>query len=243
MNVGMVIPTYNERENLADLVQSLLNLHFPAATLRLFIVDDASPDGTGDIADALAEAHAGRIHVVHRVNERGRASAGIAGFKCALADPEITHVGEMDADFSHDPNDLPALVAAAAHADVVIGSRYVAGGKAINCAPINVFYSRVINVVNRALLGVRVKDSSGGYKIYSRRVLSTINLCNYVSKAYSVGVETLLKCQRHGFSLVEVPITFRNRVRGHSKVNWRILTEYPVTVLRLKVRLMQGRIS
>ena len=240
----MVVPTYNERANLADLVVLLLASQLPAgAALRIYIVDDAAPDGTGDIADALAAEYGDRVRVVHRLNERGRASAGIAGFRRALADPDITHIGEMDADFSHHPSDLPALAAAAKSADVAIGSRYVPGGRAVNCRPINVFYSRVINVVNRLVLGVRVRDNSGGFKIYSRRVLSTINLDNYESKAYSVGIETLLKCKQHGFGFVEVPITFRNRERGDSKVNWRLLIEYPLTVMRLKRRLMKGQIA
>jgi len=181
--------------------------------------------------------------VLHRLHERGRASAGVAGFKAALARPDVDLIVEMDADFSHDPNDLPRLVQAAADADVAIGSRYVPGGRQVNCLPRNVFFSRVINFVNRYALGVRVQDASGGFKCYHRRVLETIALDDYVAREYSVGVETLLKCQTHGFTFKEIPITFVNRRLGQSKANWRVLIEYPRSLVKLWLRSLRGQVQ
>lgn len=236
--IWVMVPTYNERDNLAPLVAQILAQPLDA---DIIIVDDNSPDGTGRIADELAAGDA-RVHVLHRLSERGRASAGIAGFKAALAHSDVDLIVEMDADFSHDPRDLPRLVQAAAEADVAIGSRYVPGGRQVNCALRNVLFSRVINVVNRVVLGVRVRDASGGYKCYRRHVLETIDLDHYIARAYSVGVETLLKCQAHGFTFKEIPITFVNRRLGQSKADLHVLVEYPLSVLRLWLRAMQGKV-
>jgi dolichol-phosphate mannosyltransferase len=230
--VMVMVPTYNERENLPDLVAQILAL---PDNIELLIVDDNSPDGTGKIADEFAARNA-RVHVLHRRQAKGRASAGLAGFRAALADPTIALVVEMDADFSHDPRDIPRLVARACEYDVAIGSRYVSGGQTIDCTPRNVAQSRIINFVNRALFGLNVRDTSGGFKCYRRRVLETIGLDDYVATEYAVGLETLVKCQQHGFTMSEIPITFRNRVRGKSKANLRVLLEYPTTLVRLKAR-------
>ena len=237
--VSVMVPTYNERENIATLVAQVLQ---QPLDLELVIVDDASPDGTGALADALAASDA-RVRVLHRVGERGRASAGIAGFKAALANSSVELIVEMDADLSHDPHDLPRLVAAAGEADVAIGSRYVPGGRQVNCTFRNVLFSQAINLVNRRLLGVRARDASGGFKCYRRRVLETIDLDHYIAREYSVGVETLLKCQQHGFTFREIPITFTNRRLGQSKANLRVLVEYPLSVARLWVALRRGEVK
>jgi dolichol-phosphate mannosyltransferase len=234
--VIVVVPTFNERENIEPLVQQILK---QPLNIEVIIVDDNSPDGTGQILDNLASSDR-RIHVVHRMNDRGRASAGIAGFKSALAQSDAEFIVEMDADFSHDPNDLPALVRAATNADIAIGSRYVPGGGQKNCLPHNILFSRIINWVNRFVLGVQAKDASGGFKCYRRKVLETINLDNYLAREFSVGVETLMKCQKYGFKFQEIPITFVNRRAGHSKANLRVLIEYPITVVKLWLRLMRG---
>lgn len=228
--VMVMIPTYNERENLPDLVSQIMAL---PVKVEILIVDDNSPDGTGTLADCFS-AQDSSVHVLHRYTEKGRASAGLAGFKSALTYPGIDRVIEMDADFSHDPQDIPRLVARADHYDIVIGSRYVPGGQALNCTTRNVLQSRLINFINRKLFGLQVHDTSGGYKCYRRCVLETINLNNYVSTEFSVGLETLLKCKNHGFSMSEIPIVFRNRTRGKSKANLHVLLEYPRTLLRLK---------
>src|SRR5512143_3625361 len=177
-----------------------------------------------------------------RCTAAGSAGAGIAGFKFALARPAVELIVEMDADFSHDPQYLPTLVAAAGEADVAIGSRYVPGGRQVNCTPRNVLFSRIINAVNRHVLGVHVDDASGGYKCYRRKVLETIDLDHYVARAYSVGVETLLKCQQHGFTFKEIPITFVNRQLGQSKANLKVLIEYPASVLLLWWRNLRGQV-
>ena len=177
--VWAMVPTYNERENIETLVTQILE---QPLDIELIIVDDNSPDGTGQLVDTLA-ARDPRIHVLHRLHERGRAGAGVAGFKAALASPAVELVVEMDADFSHDPRDIPRLVAAAAEADVAIGSRYVPGGRQMNCTPRNVLFSRIINAVNHLVLGVPVRDASGGFKCYRRRVLETIDLDHYIARA------------------------------------------------------------
>lgn len=236
--VMVMIPTFNERENLEKLVTQILALPL---RLCLTIVDDNSPDGTGEIADQLAARDA-RVRILHRLGARGRASAGIAGFKAALECAEADLVVEMDADFSHDPQDIVRLVEKAKDYDVVIGSRYVEGGAALNCTPRNVMFSRIINGANRALFRLPVRDSSGGFKCYRRRVLETINLNNYTATQFSVGLETLVKCRNNGFSMVEIPIIFRNRESGRSKVNIYVLTEYPLTLFRLSLKSLQGEV-
>lgn len=236
--VSVMVPTYNERENITPLVQRILQ---QPIDLEIVIVDDHSPDGTGQLADELA-AQDTRVRALHRLHARGRASAGIAGFKAALSNPSVDLIVEMDADFSHDPNDLPRLVAAACEADVAIGSRYVPGGQQVNCLLRNVLFSRVINIVNRYVLGVRARDASGGFKCYRRRVLETIDLDHYIAREYSVGVETLLKCQQHGFTFKEIPITFVNRRFGKSKANLHVLSEYPISIVRLWFSALRGEI-
>lgn len=237
-NVMVMVPTYNERDNIEALLAQVLAQPVNA---EIVVVDDNSPDGTGALVDAFA-AREPRIHPLHRRTERGRASAGIAGFKYALARPEIDLIIEMDADFSHDPQHIPALVAAAAEADVAIGSRYVPGGRQVNCTPRNILFSRIINVVNWFVLGVHVHDASGGYKCYRRTVLETIDLDHFIARAYSVGVETLLKCQKHGFTFKEIPITFVNRRLGQSKANFKVLVEYPTSVVKLWWRNLLGQV-
>jgi dolichol-phosphate mannosyltransferase len=236
--VIVVVPTFNERENIEPLIKQILK---QPLDIELIVVDDNSPDGTGEILDKLAAADQ-HIHVLHRTNERGRASAGIAGFKKALT-YEAEFIVEMDADFSHNPDDLPALIAAAKNADVAIGSRYVPGGGQKNCLPRNILFSRIINWVNRNLLGVQAKDASGGFKCYRRKVLETIHLDNYLAREFSVGVETLMKCQKYGFKFQEIPIIFVNRSAGRSKANLNVLIEYPVSVAKLWFRLLQRKID
>ena len=234
----VMIPTYNERENIKELVHQILA---QPADLEIVTVDDNSPDSTGDIADQLAAADQ-RVHVLHRYHERGRASAGIAGFKYALARPDVEYIIEMDADFSHDPRDIPRLIAAVDGYDLAIGSRYVPGGRVVGCMPRNVLLSRIINLVNHWWLGLKVRDASGGFKCYRRHVLETIDLDHYLAQEFSVGAETLLKCKLHGFRFNEIPITFVNRRRGRSKANLRVLVEYPCTLLKLKWAALRGRV-
>lgn len=234
-----MVPTFNEKENIGRLIKEILALPLG---IEILVVDDNSPDGTGDFIDQLAKKNK-RIHILHRLHEKGRASAGISGFKWILKNTKADLIIEMDADFSHDPKDIPKIVQAAEEADVGIGSRYVPGGKQLNCLPKNILLSRIINFFNWYLLGVPVHDASGGFKCYRRKVLETINLDNFNATAYSVGVETLLKCQAHGFTFKEVPITFVNRRLGKSKANFKVLTEYPLSVCQLWFLKVSGQLG
>ncbi len=227
-----MIPTYNEAGNIGRLVEEVLRQH-PA--MEVVVVDDDSPDGTGRIVEALAEDNP-RVHVIVRKGVRGRTSAGTAGFKWALANG-FDLVVEMDADFSHDPKYIPALIEAASEADVAVGSRYAVGGGTETDARLQHVLSRCANAFNCLVLGLRVKDSSGGYKCYRRRVLAAVDLDGFVSEGYSVGAEMLYRCVKAGFTLKEVPIVFKPRAAGKSKINWRIILAYPVAILRLRTIL------
>lgn len=224
----VVLPTYNERDNLPRIVPEIL-----AQGVDIVIVDDNSPDGTGRLADGLAKKHKDRVHVVHR-KEKGRATAGIAGFKYAL-DLGADYILEMDADFSHNPGDIPRLLKVMDVADVAIGSRYVEGGKFVNCVPTNVALSHMANVYNQLLLGLGVLDSSGGFKCYKREVLQSLDFDDFRSKGYCIGPETLYRAKLKGFRLREIPIVFRNRECGRSKMGRHVLFEYPLTVLALRL--------
>jgi dolichol-phosphate mannosyltransferase len=230
MKAIVMLPTYNEKENIESIVNEILRNN----NVQIVIVDDDSPDGTGQIADKLAEQYSGKIHVIHR-NERGRGTAGITGFKYALTQ-DVGYIFEMDADFSHDPADIPRFLEEIKTYDVVIGSRYIKGGKSINCLPKNILLSYISNIYNRIILGLKVKDSSGGYKCYRREVLESINLDNYLSKGYCVGPETLFKIKQKKFKMKEIPIIFRNREKGKSKANIKIVIEYPLVVLKLRLK-------
>ena len=238
MSTMVVVCTYNEAGNIERLTREILA---QGENIGVSIVDDNSPDGTGEIADRLAQEN-GRVQVLHRNPRRGRAAAGIAGFKYALSCNEVENIIEMDADFSHDPKDIPRLLAEIESADVVIGSRFVEGGGFVGCSLGGRLRSRIINRYNRLVLGLDVMDSSGGYKCYRRHVLETIDLSNFVSKGYCVGVETLLKCRRHGFTLREIPILYREREWGTSKADLRVTVEYPFAVLALKIKDLRGNV-
>lgn len=230
MKAMVMLPTYNEKENIEGIVDEILKNN----SIQIVIVDDNSPDGTGQIADRLAKQYTGRIHVIHR-NERGRGTAGITGFKYALTQ-DVDCIFEMDADFSHDPADIPKFLEEIKTYDVVIGSRYVKGGKSMNCHFKNILLSYISNIYNGTILGLKVKDSSGGYKCYRKEVLESINLDNYLSKGYCVGPETLFKIKQKKFTMKEIPIIFRNRAKGISKSNIKIILEYPIVVLKLRLK-------
>ena len=234
MTVAIMVPTYNEKENIEHLADEILKYD----DTIIIIVDDDSPDGTGEIIDKLAEKYKGRIYPIHR-NEKGRGSAGIAGFKYALT-MDVECIMEMDADFSHAPADIPRFIEAIKKYDVVIGSRYVDGGKSINCRFKNIILSRLSNIYNKIILGLNIRDSSGGYKCYRKNVLEAINLDNYLSKGYCVGPETLFKIKQKGFVMKEMPITFRNREIGTSKANLKVILEYPIIVLLIKIKSLAG---
>lgn len=228
LQAAVIVPTYNEIENLQPLVEQLLGLR---AGLGVIVVDDNSPDGTGELADRLAASHA-EVQVVHRPGKLGLGTAYKAGFARALATSSPLVV-TMDADFSHDPRFIPAMLALAAKHDVVIGSRYVRGGGTEGCTLPRIALSRGANLFAKVLLGLQASDCTAGFRCYRRGVLEGIALDRIYSEGYSFLIEMLFRVQQAGFSVGEVPILFVNRRRGASKISRREITRAMATVLRL----------
>lgn len=231
-DVWLVLPTYNE----ADLIERIVAAasdRLPEGS-RILIVDDASPDGTGDIAESLA-ARDGRVAVLHRAGKAGIGPAYVAGFREALAGGAALVV-QMDADFSHDPAYLPGLLAAAADADVVIGSRYVDGGGVADWGPVRRAMSRGGSAYARGVLGVAVRDLTGGFKVIRREVLEAIDIDSLASRGYLFQVETTYRAIQAGFRVVEVPIVFRDRRVGESKMTGDIVLEAALGVPRMRMR-------
>jgi dolichol-phosphate mannosyltransferase len=228
----LVLPTYNEAENLEAVVVAA-RAALGGEEHRILVVDDDSPDGTGEIADRLAAAHP-EVQVLHRRPREGLGPAYLAGFEHALGNG-ASFVFEMDADFSHDPRDLVRLLAAVrGGADLALGSRYVPGGGGVDWGPLRRVISRGGSLYAALLLGLRVRDLTGGYKCFRREVLEAIDLPTVRSKGYAFQVELTYRAVRRGFRVTEVPITFRDRVRGTSKMNWRIATEAMLLVPQLR---------
>jgi dolichol-phosphate mannosyltransferase len=218
--VVVVMPTYEERQNLETIV-GRLRAAVPDADL--LVVDDNSPDGTGDLADKLAEADP-HIQVMHRTEKAGLGMAYIAGFRWAL-DRGYGVICEMDADGSHQPELLPQLLAALDGADAVIGSRWVPGGKVLNWPKSRLFLSRGANIYTRLVLGLKVKDATGGYRAYRASTLRTISLDTVESAGYCFQIDLTLRVIQAGLRLVEVPITFVERERGASKMSRAVMGE------------------
>jgi dolichol-phosphate mannosyltransferase len=228
--VVVVIPTYNERENIRTLIPSVLAL---GSNYSVIVVDDNSPDGTGVLVDELAAAADGRVAVVHRSSKQGIGPAYLAGFRRALAmTPDL--IATMDADHSHDPADLVRLVDAAADADLVLGSRYVRGGQTRGWPLYRRAISRLGGVYADAVLRVSVADLTGGFKVYRRETLAALDLDRIRSDGYVFQIETTYRAIQLGFRVVEVPITFVDRVAGKSKLSRRIVAEAIVMVWRLR---------
>ena len=217
----LVLPTYNEAENVEPLVEAARAKLPPSA--RVLIVDDNSPDGTGGIADRLAERHE-NVRVLHRARKEGLGPAYIAGFREALAGGAGL-VLEMDSDFSHDPAYLPRLLEAAGRADLVLGSRYVPGGGVSDWGPLRRAISRGGSAYARLVLGVDVRDLTGGFKCFRREVLEAIDLDAISTRGYAFQVEVTYRAIRLGFKVVEVPIVFRERRVGTSKMDLGIAVE------------------
>jgi dolichol-phosphate mannosyltransferase len=217
----LVLPTYNEAENLEPLVEAARAKLPPSA--RVLIVDDNSPDGTGEVADRLAGRHE-NVTVLHRPRKEGLGPAYIAGFRRAL-EGGAGFILEMDADFSHDPAYLPRLLEAAKRADVVLGSRYVAGGGVTDWGALRRAISRGGSTYARLMLGVEVRDLTGGFKCFRREVLEAIDLDAITTRGYAFQVELTYRAVRCGFEVVEVPILFRERRVGKSKMDLSIVAE------------------
>jgi dolichol-phosphate mannosyltransferase len=231
----LCLPTYNERENLEPMLRALGD-----KDVRVLVIDDGSPDGTGELADRLA-AELDYVEVLHRAQKEGLGPAYLAGFRRALAqDAEL--VLEMDCDFSHDPDDVPRLIEAVeAGADVALGSRYVPGGGVRNWGLLRRFISAGGSFYARVILGVGIRDLTGGFKCYRRRVLETIELDAIESKGYAFQIETTYRALRKGFNVVEVPITFVDRVVGGSKMSKTIVLEAVWKVPALRLAALRGR--
>ena len=228
---AVVIPTYNEIENLEALVAVL---HQEAPSLTIIVVDDNSPDGTGECADALAQQDR-RIQVIHRPRKLGLGTAHIAGMRWALVhghEPILT----MDADFSHAPCYIPSMLAALQEYDVVIGSRYVLGGGQVNCSVPRVVLSRSANLFARTMLGLAAADATAGFRAYRRAVLESIDLDTIRSNGYSFLIEMLYACQLAGWRIGEIPIVFEQRRQGKSKISRREIFQALHTVIRLCVQ-------
>ena len=235
MKATVCLPTYNERENLERVVRAL-----GEHGVRVLVIDDNSPDGTGEIADSLA-AELDFVEVLHRERKEGLGPAYIAGFRRALADGAEL-VLEMDCDFSHDPEEVPRLIAAARDADVVIGSRYVPGGSIPNWGLLRRFISRAGCVYAQVVLRTRVRDLTGGFKCYRRGVLESVDLAAIDSKGYAFQIETTYRALRKGFRVVEVPITFVDREEGGSKMSHAIVLEAVWKVPALRLAALAGRL-
>jgi dolichol-phosphate mannosyltransferase len=236
--VWLVLPTYNEAENIRPLVRAAVpQLEASGLEHRILIVDDNSPDGTGQIADELA-AELDSVEVLHRPGKQGLGRAYLAGFEMAL-NGGADLVMEMDSDFSHDPKDLPRLIAAAKGeaADLVLGSRYVPGGGVTRWGRLRRLVSRGGSAYARWLLGVPVRDLTGGFKCFNRRVLEAIDLGDVHAEGYTFQIELTYKAIKAGFTVAEVPILFREREVGSSKMTSRIVLEAVWKVPALKVRV------
>jgi dolichol-phosphate mannosyltransferase len=216
----VVIPTYNEAANI-ELIVDRVRASVPA--FDVLTVDDGSPDGTGDIADALSRSD-DHVHVLHRSAKEGLGAAYLAGFAWALA-RDYEYLVEMDADGSHLPEQLPRLLAAAADADLVLGSRWVHGGKIVNWPRSRLILSRGGNLYTRLAMGLPLRDATGGYRVFRRKTLEGIDLHNVASQGYCFQVDLARRAVDAGFRVVEVPITFVERERGESKMSGPIVRE------------------
>jgi dolichol-phosphate mannosyltransferase len=242
----LILPTYNEAENIEAIVRAaggVLAAATAAGSLggafRILVVDDGSPDGTGEIADRLAAEH-DWVQVLHRAEKNGIGPAYLAGFRLAL-DSGAGYVMEMDSDFSHDPADLARLLAAAdrdspGSADLVLGSRYVDGGGVSDWGWLRRLISEGGSTYSRWVLGLQVRDLTGGFKCFRREVLEAIHFDSVRSQGYAFQVELTYRAVRAGFRVAEVPIVFRDRQQGQSKMSWRIAAEAMWLVPRLRFR-------
>ncbi len=227
----IIIPTYNERDNLEPLTAAI----FAQGPYHLLIVDDGSPDGTGALAETLAARHPGRVFVLHRPGKLGLGSAYLAGFRWGLA-RDYDLIFEMDADFSHDPRHLPQFLAVIRRgADVVLGSRYIRGGGTRNWSPLRQMLSRGGSLYARLILGLPLHDLTGGFKCFRREVLAALDLDHVASNGYGFQIELTYQAWRRGFRIVETPIVFEDRRVGQSKMHGGIVREALLMVWRLRL--------
>jgi dolichol-phosphate mannosyltransferase len=225
----VIVPTYNERDNLALLARELIALD----GVHLLVVDDGSPDGTGAIADALAAERPRRVAVIHRSGARGLGRSYVEGMQHALENTAAPLICQMDADLSHLPSDLPRLLDAAAAADLVIGSRYIHGGSVVNWPRRRVWLSTFANHYVRTLTRLAVRDVTSGFRCWRREMLSRIPLARLQSDGYAFQVEMTWQAREAGARIAEVPVTFVERRQGQSKLSGRVIVESALLPLRL----------
>jgi len=232
-NCLVIIPTYNEKENIADIIQAVFSLE---KEFHLLIVDDNSPDGTADIVKDLQKKYPDKLHLLEREGKLGLGTAYIAGFKWAL-EHGYDYIFEMDADFSHDPKDLVRLLAACkSGADVAIGSRYIDGVNVVNWPMGRILMSYFASAYVRFITGMKIKDTTAGFKCYTRKVLESIDLDAIRFKGYAFQIEMKFTAWKLGFKIVEVPIIFTDRKRGSSKMSGGIFNEAFWGVILLKFK-------
>lgn len=231
MQTTIVIPTYNEKENIGKLIRAITALG--QTGLEIIVVDDNSPDGTGALVRELTDDYP--VHLIERKGKLGIGSAYIRGFTEAIS-RGADLIFEMDADFSHDPDDIPRMIAAAAHADLVIGSRKIPGGKVIGWGMARKFMSNGAMWLSRLLLGLKAKDVTAGFRCFRAPVLKTIPLEQIKSNGYAFQEELLYRTQQHGFSISEIPVTFVDRQEGKSKLSKKDIIEFFIAMVRLKLK-------
>jgi dolichol-phosphate mannosyltransferase len=235
-SVLVIVPTFNEHENLPTLVSGLM----AHPRTQVLVVDDESPDGTGQLADGLAREHPGRIDVIHRTGRRGLGRSYVEGFTHAIRQP-VDLIAQMDADLSHDPAQLPQIVAASDRADVVIGSRYVPGGEIVNWPARRRLLSRFANTYIRTVTRLSARDCTSGYRCWHRETLAALPLDGIFSDGYAFLIEMLFMAAQRGCRVAEVPITFVERRLGVSKLSTGVLLESAITPWRLQARRGQTR--
>jgi dolichol-phosphate mannosyltransferase len=234
----VIIPTYNERENITKIIPAVLAQD---ASLDVLIVDDGSPDGTGQIVDGIAETNP-RVHALHRAGKLGLGTAYVAGFRWAL-ERDYQFIFEMDADFSHNPERLPAFLKAIENADLVLGSRYQNGHINVVNWPISrLFLSYSANIYARRVTGLQVFDATGGFKCFRRKVLEAIDLSTVRSNGYAFQIEMTYRAWKKGFRIAEIPIVFVDRTEGASKMSKKIVREAVWMVWRLRFWGMRGKL-
>jgi dolichol-phosphate mannosyltransferase len=235
----VVVPTYNERQNLERLIDQVLSQD---PRLEVLVVDDNSPDGTGQLADEIAGRNP-RVHALHRAKKLGLGTAYLAGFRWALQHPQYGFIFEMDADFSHDPAHLPQFLSAAEDADVVLGSRYRYGKVTVVNWPIaRLLLSYFANIYARAVTGLPLYDATGGFKCFRREVLEALDLQAVRSNGYAFQIEMSFRAWHRGFRIVEIPIVFVDRTEGESKMSRKIMWEAVWMVWRLRWWSITGRV-
>lgn len=234
----VIFPTYNEAENIEKIIAAVLPKD---PRISILVVDDSSPDGTGEIADRLAAADS-RIYVLHRDKKEGLGRAYIAGFKWAI-EHNFDYIFEMDADFSHDPKYLPDFLREIEHHDVVLGSRYISGVNVINWPMSRLLLSYYANMYTRMVAGLKIRDATGGFKCFRREVLQAIDLDAVQASGYMFQIEMSMRAIHKGFQIKEIPIVFVDRMAGQSKMSKKIMREAMWMVWWLRIKSIFGKLS